>query len=365
MKNIMVELGERSYEISIGQGIISRLIDFITVTSPLKGRNYTKIAIVTNETLNSIYNDLLKRLSQELRARVFVIPDGEQYKDILWFYYLQGRLLENRFDRSSLLIAFGGGVIGDLTGFVASTFMRGIDYVQIPTTLLAQVDSSVGGKTAVNHPLGKNMIGTFHQPVFVLIDTEFLKTLPKREFLAGMAEVIKYGIIWDQAFFHYLREHHRDILALEPEALIQIISRSCAIKAEVVSRDEKESGLRSILNYGHTIGHAIETITGYTRFLHGEAVAMGMYAEAITGVSMGLSDREIPATIRDILEAFQMNPYIPSELNPEDLVSTMLIDKKSRGGRLRCVIPSAIGKVSLQEVPPEEFSKAISLAKGS
>jgi len=357
MTSLKVNLGPRSYEILIGKRIIERLLDFIS------SKRYSQAGIVTNETLWSIYKETLEDISKKANARLFIIPDGEQYKDILWFYHLHGRLLEHRFDRHSVLIAFGGGVIGDLTGFVASTYMRGIDYVQVPTTLLAQVDSSVGGKTAVNHPLGKNMIGTFYQPAFVLIDTEFLKTLPKREFLAGMAEVIKYGVIWDRDFFNYLRDNTKRILDLEHEVLKEIIKRSCSIKAEVVSRDERESGLRSILNYGHTIGHAIETVTGYTRYLHGEAVAMGMHAEAIIGVLKSLCYKEVPESITETLKAFGINPYIPPDLKPISMISSMKIDKKSLSGRIRAIIPHDIGKVNLVEVEEDTISKALEEAR--
>jgi 3-dehydroquinate synthase len=357
MTSLKVNLGPRSYEILIGQGIIERLLDF------LSSKRYSQAGIVTNETLWEIYRKTLEDISKKAPARLFIIPDGEQYKDILWFYHLHGRLLENRFDRRSVLIAFGGGVIGDLTGFVASTYMRGIDYIQVPTTLLAQVDSSVGGKTAVNHPLGKNMIGTFYQPVFVLIDTEFLKTLPRREFLAGMAEVIKYGIIWDRSFFNYLRDNSKRILDLEHDTLKEIIKRSCLIKAEVVSRDERESGLRSILNYGHTIGHAIETVTGYTRYLHGEAVAMGMYAEALIGFLKSLCPKEVPELITETMKALGINPYIPPDLKTSSMITSMKIDKKSLSGRIRAIIPQEIGKVNLIEVEEGLISKAIEEAK--
>lgn len=359
MNIVNVNLGERSYEIVIGERIISKLSEFI------KPRGYTDTGIVTNETILGIYKKLIKSIAEELDAKIFVIPDGEQYKDILWFYYLHGKLLENRFDRSSVLIAFGGGVIGDLTGFVASTYMRGIHYIQVPTTLLAQVDSSVGGKTAVNHPLGKNMIGTFYQPVYVLIDTDFLKTLPKREFLAGIAEVIKYGIIWDEDLFKYLKEYYKEILALDKESLIYIISRSCQIKAEVVSRDEKESGLRAILNYGHTIGHAIETVTGYTKFLHGEAVAAGMYAEALTGRLMGITQEGIPEAIKNTINAFGLSAYVPHDLNPQDLLTAMSLDKKARAKKIRCIIPERIGHVTLKEIEPSSIVKAIEMARQS
>ncbi|MFA4920174.1 MAG: 3-dehydroquinate synthase, partial [Thermodesulfovibrionales bacterium] len=260
MDNIRVKLGERSYDICLGsnmlKGIGSRLKSF--GISP-------KAAIVSNPKVYRLYG---KKVLNSIRAAGFdvisvIIPDGEKYKDISTVQKIYGELLKHRLDRKSALIALGGGVIGDITGFVASTYMRGIDYIQIPTTLLAQVDSSVGGKTGVNHKLGKNMIGTFYQPKLVWIDIDTLKTLPKRELVAGLAEVVKYGVIWDTKFFKLLEDNRDKILSLDKKVLGHILKRSCTIKAGVVSKDEKESGLRAILNYGHTIGHAIETVTEY------------------------------------------------------------------------------------------------------
>ncbi|MCX7793686.1 MAG: 3-dehydroquinate synthase [Thermodesulfovibrionales bacterium] len=357
MNAVRVSLGERSYDILIGKGIIEKLVDFI------HSKKYTFTAIITNDTLAGIYKDLIERLRGELNAISIIIPDGEEYKDLLWFYYLHTKLLEKRFDRSSCLIAFGGGVVGDLTGFVASTYMRGIDYIQLPTTLLAQVDSSVGGKTAVNHPLGKNMIGTFYQPVLVIIDTDFLKTLPKREFRAGMAEVIKYGIIWDEGLFTFLNERNREISDLEPESLKKIIARSCEIKAEIVSRDEREEGLRAVLNFGHTIGHAIETVTGYTRFLHGEAIAMGMYGESFLASKKGLTDDSTVKKIKDILMLYGLKPSIPDDINGNSIFNAMLIDKKAKAGKIRMVLPEKIGRVIISEVDKEELLRVLENAR--
>ncbi|MFN3740057.1 MAG: 3-dehydroquinate synthase [Thermodesulfovibrionales bacterium] len=357
MHRVRVSLGERSYEIIIGEKILERLLEFI------RSKRYTSIGLVTNETLWDLYKTIIMELKRDLPLSIFIIPDGEQYKDILWFYHLHTRLLENRFDRSSCLIALGGGVVGDLTGFVASTYMRGIDYIQVPTTLLAQVDSSVGGKTAVNHPLGKNMIGTFYQPVFVLIDSSFLKTLPQREFRAGMAEIIKYAVIWDEELFSFLKKNSSKISDMDPYALTKIIARSCEIKAEVVSRDEREAGLRAILNYGHTIGHAIETVTGYRRFLHGEAVAMGMYAEALIASSRGLINISVANEINGLIKLYGLEPSIPVDLSEKDLISSMLLDKKAKAGRIRIVLPERIGKVTVAEIDKEEILRAINNAR--
>ncbi|MDP3259447.1 MAG: 3-dehydroquinate synthase, partial [Thermodesulfovibrionales bacterium] len=277
MDKIRVKLGERSYDICIGSNILGK------IGPKLKSFNSSpKTAIISNPTVYRLYG---KKVLNSIKSSGFdvipvIIPDGEKYKDISIVQKIYGELLRHRLDRKSTLIALGGGVIGDITGFVASTYMRGIDYIQIPTTLLAQVDSSVGGKTGVNHKLGKNMIGTFYQPKLIWIDIDILKTLPQKEFFAGLAEVIKYGVIWDAKLFAFLENNRDKIVRLDRKALIHIIKCSCQIKAEVVSKDEREAGLRAILNYGHTIGHAIETATGYKKYLHGEALAIGMHTEA-------------------------------------------------------------------------------------
>ncbi len=354
---LKASLDERSYDIMVGSNNLIRVVDF------LRERNYSKKGIVTNETIYRIYKDTIEKLSREIDGEVFIIPDGEEYKNILWFYYLHGMLLKKRFDRSSLLIAFGGGVIGDITGFVASTYMRGIDYIQVPTTLLAQVDSSVGGKTGINHPLGKNMIGTFYQPVIVVIDVDMLKTLPEREFRAGMAEVIKYGVIWSKDLFMYLREYHEDIKKLSAKHLIHIIRESLKIKAEVVSKDEKESGLRAILNYGHTVGHSIETLTDYRTYLHGEAVAMGMYAEArISEIVMGI-EPEVATAVKELITLYDLPSEIPSRFNPEDILRTMELDKKARGGKLKMALPLETGRVVIKTVERNDVIRGIESAK--
>jgi 3-dehydroquinate synthase len=236
-------------------------------------------------------------------------------------------------------------VIGDITGFAAATYMRGIDFIQVPTTLLAQVDSSVGGKTGVNHPLGKNMVGAFWQPRLVWIDINTLSTLPKREFLSGLAEIIKYGIIRDEELFEYLENHRDQILGLDPESLIHLISRSCEIKADVVAKDERESGLRAILNYGHTVGHALETVTGYTRYLHGEAIAAGMYIEAKLANLLGLTGEDQVLRIKSLIEAYGLPSSVPDEVDTDALCEAMLLDKKTISGELTFVLPERIGSV--------------------
>lgn len=343
---VRVELGDRSYDIVIGREILQDL------GIRLKEFGFSKLSIISNPTVFDLYG---KIIVDSLRNSGFeygtiLLPDGEEYKDYLWSYYIVTELLKNKLDRGSCLIALGGGVIGDITGFVASIYMRGINFVQIPTTLLAQVDSSVGGKTGVNHPLGKNMIGTFYQPRIVWIDTDTLKTLPEREFLAGLAEVIKYGIIWDEGFFEFLKKNKESIVALDRSALRHIIKRSCEIKAEVVARDEREAGLRAILNFGHTIGHAIETLTGYRRYIHGEAVSIGMRVEAILSVSRGIAEAGLDGEITSILNSYGLPINLPYDINDDEILSSIEIDKKAISGRLRFILPERIGKVRIEEV---------------
>jgi 3-dehydroquinate synthase len=339
-----VDLGERSYEILIGRKTMQKLGYRLIEFRP------SQIAVVSNETIFAHYGDpVLNSLNRcGLASEVLLIPDGEEYKDLLWANHLYGELLKKRFGRDSLLIALGGGVIGDLTAFVASTYMRGIQCVQVPTTLLAQVDSSVGGKTGVNHTLGKNMIGTFYQPSLVFIDVDTLKTLPQREFSAGMAETIKYGVIADRRLFESLESNRRDILGFG-NTLIDAIKRSCAIKADVVSRDERESGLRSILNFGHTFGHAIETVTGYKEFLHGEAIAIGMCVASFLAVHLKILKQEEAERIKKLIESYNLPTSIPKSIYISSLINTMGIDKKVKAGTMRFILPEMIGKVRMEE----------------
>ncbi|MEW6068747.1 MAG: 3-dehydroquinate synthase [Nitrospirota bacterium] len=344
MENIKVELGERSYDISIGSNILDG------IGEKLKSFGFSpKIAIISNPTVFSLYG---KCVADSIKSAGFSlltvnIPDGEQYKNLTTLQQIYDELLKFRLDRKSALIALGGGVVGDITGFAASTYMRGIAYIQIPTTLLAQVDSSVGGKTGIDHELGKNMIGTFWQPRLVWIDIETLKTLPQRELLAGLAEVIKYGVIWDKGLFDFLGINRDKILNLDKDALTHIIKRSCEIKAEIVSRDERESGLRAILNYGHTIGHAIETVTEYKKFLHGEAVAIGMYLEARLSHIIGMIDNDAVSRIKDIIYSYSLPSEMPADIHIDQILSSMQLDKKAVAGELRFILPEEIGNVRI------------------
>ena len=343
MHTVKVNLGDRSYDIELGTGLDQ-------AGAHLKelglGR---KMALVTNPTIKKIHG---QRIVDSLKAAGFLVmsvevPDGEQYKNLDWANAIYTALLTNGFDRKSALVAFGGGVIGDLTGFAAATFMRGVPFVQVPTTLLAMVDSSVGGKTGVNHPMGKNMIGAFYQPKKVLMDLGVLTTLPKEEFLSGMAEVIKYGVIRDPALFDYLDKNRKKILSLEPDVLTHIIKRSCEIKAEVVSKDEHEGGLRAILNFGHTVGHAIETAENYT-MRHGEAVAIGMVYASRLAHRTGLCVSSVPERVERLIKSYGLPADLTAlsrQLSVTELMYTMQVDKKAEGGKVKFVLPKKIGEV--------------------
>ncbi len=343
MHTVKVNLGDRSYDIEIG-------ISLDQAGARLRELGLgPKMALVTNPTVRKLHGP---RAVDSLKAAGFMvmsieIPDGEQYKNLDWANSIYSALLINSFDRKSTLVALGGGVIGDLAGFAAATFMRGIPFIQIPTTLLSMVDSSVGGKTGVNHPMGKNMIGAFYQPKKVLMDLDLLKTLPKEEFLSGMSEVIKYGVIRDADFFDYLDRNRERILALDPEALGHIIKRSCEIKAEVVSQDEREGGLRAILNFGHTVGHAIETAENYT-MRHGYAVAIGMVYASRMAHKARLCDASVPENVQKLIKSYGL----PTDLSslgrrpaPAELMNTIQIDKKAEGGKVKFVLPKKIGEV--------------------
>lgn len=347
MERVSVELGERSYTIFIDSGILPELGERLG-----RFEFSTSLAIISNPTVFSLYGGVLTDSLERsgFSVSTITIPDGEEYKDLLWAYSVYSELLRQRLDRKSALVALGGGVIGDMAGFIASTYMRGISFVQVPTTLLAQVDSSVGGKTGVNHPLGKNMIGTFYQPRLVWTDVSTLKTLPEREVLAGIAEIIKYGVIWDAGLFKFLEDNRDTILNLDSGALKFIIKRSCEIKAEIVSKDETETGLRAILNYGHTIGHALETATGYTEYLHGEAVAAGMVLEARLAVLLGLLDHRDAERIISLIASYGLPVEMPSGLDNSRILSSMQLDKKTIEGRLKFILPEKIGSVVIRDV---------------
>ncbi len=350
MRTVAVELGERSYPIYIGAGLLAHG-ELLQAVMP-----QPQALIVTNETVAPLYLAALKEAleGRGVSTAEVVLPDGEAYKDWQTLQRIFDALVAMRAERHTTLVALGGGVIGDMTGFAAACWQRGAPFVQVPTTLLAQVDSSVGGKTAINHPQGKNLIGAFHQPRAVLIDTETLSTLPTRELRAGLAEVIKYGVIRDAAFFAWLEDRLEAVLALEPEPLAYAIERSCRNKAEVVAADETERGERALLNLGHTFGHAIETATGYSSWLHGEAVAVGMIIAAEVAVRLGWMSEEELGRLEGLIIRAGLPRFGPA-ISPETMLSLMAGDKKVQAGRIRYVLPQGIGRAVVTSDVPEEL----------
>ncbi|MBD2814810.1 3-dehydroquinate synthase [Xenorhabdus sp. Flor] len=345
MEQVIVTLGERSYPITIAQGLFSSSEAF----KPLQSGQ--QVMIVTNETLAPLYLEQVKSTLQSMGLRVneVILPDGEQYKSLFVLNDIFSALLENNHGRDTTLIALGGGVIGDMTGFAAASYQRGIRFIQIPTTLLSQVDSSVGGKTGVNHPLGKNMIGAFYQPASVIIDLNCLNTLPAQELYAGLAEVIKYGVILDGEFFSWLEDNIEKLLALDHQAMAYCIRRCCELKAFVVATDEYErSGMRSLLNLGHTFGHAIEAEMGYGIWLHGQAVAAGMVMAARASELIGTFSSQDTQRIINLLERAKLPVHGPATMSPEDYLPHMMRDKKVSAGKLRLVLPKMIGEAELR-----------------
>jgi 3-dehydroquinate synthase len=344
MSKLFVELGRRGYPIHIGPGLFGRDGPLSIATS---GRD---LMIVSNETVAPLYLAAVTHATAGARrTENIILPDGESYKTLVVLDRVFSALLQKRFGRDAVLLALGGGVVGDLVGFAAASFQRGIDFVQVPTTLLAQVDSSVGGKTAVNHALGKNMIGAFHQPISVVADTTTLDTLPDRELSAGMAEVVKYGLVCDAAFFLWLEDNAERLLARDREALTYAIQRSCEIKAQVVAVDERETGNRALLNLGHTFGHAIENAMGYGVWLHGEAVAAGMAMAADLSRRLGWLTNEDVERTETLLKRLALPIRGPHELGPETLRDLMMVDKKVAAGKNRLVLLRSIGDALLSE----------------
>jgi 3-dehydroquinate synthase len=359
MNTVQVDTPGGRYPIHIGPGRLDRLAQSVPGDA-------TAIAIVTDTTVADIY---LERAEQALAAtgktisRV-VLPEGESSKNWQTLNLIFDGLLQSRYDRKCVLVALGGGVVGDMVGFAAASYMRGVRFIQVPTTLLAQVDSSVGGKTAINHPLGKNMIGAFHQPIAVEIDTDVLQTLPEREISAGLAEVIKYGAIIDAEFFAWCEQNVTKLRELDADAIAHAIRRSCELKAYVVSQDERESGLRAILNFGHTFGHAIEAGLGYGHWLHGEAVGCGMVQAAeLSALTHGLSADSV-ARVRALVEAIGC-PTAPPELGLERWIELMQVDKKAEGGALRFILVPELGQARFESVPLEAVKQVLEPATAS
>ncbi len=338
MKTLTIDLGYHHYPIHIGEGLIEQT-DLIK--PHIKGKT---TATVSNVTIAPLYLEKIHSLIQDKSNIDIILPDGEEYKNAETLGQIYTEMLEARCDRKTTLLALGGGVVGDVSGYSAASYQRGINFIQIPTTLLAMVDSSVGGKTGINHPLGKNMIGAFHQPECVIIDTNFLKTLDDRQISAGIAEIIKYGYINDIEFIHWLDENMDKLLALDPEALAYAIYRSCEHKAKIVAADEKEKGQRALLNLGHTFGHAIETGMGYGKWLHGEAISAGMVMAAKLSQKHGWITEDDVQSIRSLLRKANLPVDPPGEINAEQFSHLMSIDKKVQDGVLHLVLMKSLGE---------------------
>lgn len=351
MDVVKVNLGDKSYQISIGANSLEQIGSLLKELQPAG-----KILVVSDDNTGRIYGDtVLKSLaSAGFTAELLLVPPGEGTKSLEVAQTVFTKAIRMGLDRKSPIAALGGGVVGDLTGFIAATYLRGIPFIQIPTSLLAQVDSSVGGKVAVNHPLGKNLIGAFYQPKAVIIDIHTIYTLPERELATGLAEVIKHGLIADAALFAYLQTNHRQMFNRDPAALSHIIKRSCEIKAGVVAQDERESGLRMILNFGHTIAHAIEASAGYGKYNHGEAVAIGMHGAALISCYLGLCAPELIETVKRVVANYHL-PLTAVGCKPNDIFSLLTRDKKTLGGKIHWVLLADIGKVVIRNDVPEEI----------
>lgn len=354
MEQITVNLGKRKYPIYIGRNILDMLGELM-IQKGHKG----KAVCITNPTVAALYSHRIISSLNNVGFKTYRIdiPDGEEYKNLEWLSHIYDKFIEYNIERQSAIVALGGGVVGDIAGFAAATYLRGVPYIQVPTTLLAQVDSSVGGKTAVNHPEGKNLIGAFYQPKMVLIDVDVLKTLEHRDIKAGLAEVIKYGVIRDNNFFTFLEQNHGDCLNLG-SSMLHAIKRSCEIKASVVEEDETETGVRAILNFGHTFGHAIETATNYKELRHGEAVAIGMAAAARLSFRLGICSKNVMERVEGLIS----NVGLPVKIGaiskrPQDnaLLKAMEIDKKVSGGRIKFVAVEDIGRTTFKQLGSADF----------
>lgn len=348
MKRLNVDLGDRSYPIFIGEGLLGNpelLVPYIA------GK---QVMVVTNETVAPLYLEQLKSALGSYQVDEVILPDGEQYKNASSIDLIYSELLKKRHNRKTTLIALGGGVVGDMCGFAAATYQRGVDFIQVPTTLLSQVDSSVGGKTGINHPLGKNMIGAFHQPKVVIADTDTLKTLPERELSAGIAEVIKYGLIRDEAFLLWIETNMSALLSCQAAELTKAIFDSCRNKAEIVAEDELESGCRALLNLGHTFGHAIEASQGYGQWLHGEAVGTGMVMAAYMSKELGLLDSSAFQRVLELVKDAKLPTASPKDMMPDDFIAYMSLDKKNLDHRIRLILLKRIGEAFITADYPEE-----------
>jgi 3-dehydroquinate synthase len=355
MQTVRIALGERGYDIHIGANLLARP-ELIAGVLP-----QPRVALVSNATVAPLYLEPLREALHAVSVDVVpvVLPDGEAHKIWGTLQLVFDALLANRCDRQTTVIALGGGVVGDIAGFAAATYQRGIPFIQIPTTLLAQVDSSVGGKTGINHPLGKNMIGAFHQPLVVIADIDTLRTLPDRELRAGIAEVIKHGAIRDAALFAWLEDNMAALLARDPVALAHVVRRSVEIKADIVARDEREAGVRALLNFGHTFGHAIETAMGYGEWLHGEAVAAGMIMAGDLSCRLGKLDSEGRDRLRALVQRAGLPVSPPPGLEPDRIRALMDIDKKAKAGRIRLILLESLGSATIVADTPEDALRAV------
>jgi len=355
---VPVSLGDRSYEILIQPGIVSQ-IGQILQNARCSGR----VGIITNPVVHQLYGRIVHRGLRQAGCSPFfiIVPDGEQAKTLHSLAKILDSLVTHRLERQDYILALGGGVTGDVAGFAASIYLRGIPFIQVPTTLVAQVDSSVGGKTGVNHPEGKNLIGAFYQPKMVVIDPHVLKTLPPRQWIAGLAEVIKYGMIADKAFFEYLEQHVEGLRIQSEDVLPHLLRRCCEIKADVVAGDERESGRRRILNYGHTVGHALEAWGKYKKWIHGEAVGLGMVQEASIARYLGLCSSEVVQRQGDLIKRVGLPSFLPQKMTFLDLWQAMQHDKKVVRGDIHCVLPQQIGEVRVVPLVRESIRRWFSL----
>lgn len=361
MEEIHVRLSKDSYPIFIGNNILSQ------VGSILKSHlRFSNAFIITNNTVNALYGGTVQNSlsEQSISFSVIELPDGEEFKSLAWVEQVYDKLVEYKANKSALIIALGGGVVGDLAGFVAATFMRGVQYVQIPTSLIAQVDSSIGGKVAINHPKAKNLIGAFHQPKLVIIDISVLRTLPQREFRNGLAEILKHGVIMDRELFEYMEAELDRALKFDITCIEQMVARSCKDKVTIVEQDEKDTGLRAILNYGHTVGHGIESATGYSRFRHGEAIAIGMIVAGRIAANLGIFNEE--ERQKRLIERCLLINSFPSDVDVDKVIDAIYLDKKIReSNKIRFVLPKSIGEaIVVDGITEEQIREAILQTRG-